>query len=220
MTDKKTALRKGGFNVCELHIGVPGCGKSTRATARALDLSHNPGCYVLAHDPAHRIPEKDHTGKRFDVRWHDSTEQARSALGSRPVGIHAVACANPDDVILLAIEASRASLAKSRDGMEGIPVLVYIDEGVTMGGATPYRLSPAMRELLATRRHLHVGLIITMQSPQFMHYSMISMATKVTCGRLNDQRGIKRLIEGGIPPEKANKIPNLSKFGFIEHDFE
>jgi hypothetical protein len=200
---------KGSVNVAIGVLGVPGTGKTTRATVEVLLLQREIGpVYVVAHDPGYRIPDTLPNGVSTRITRHDSVEDAQEAMKANPGGIHAIATVDASDVIVYGSNLSKSSLEKN-GGKQGIPTVIFVDEAVSAASASPYRLGEEMRELLALRRHKHVGIVWTSQSPQLCHYQMLSLSTKLVLFRITDGRALARLEQAGVPPEITSKLSSL-----------
>lgn len=207
---------KGEFNHAIIVLGVPGCGKSTWATQRALELGRSTPAYVVAHDPGWRLPKILPDGRPTPLHRHESVASAQAALRSTPGGIHAIATADGEEVLRFGQAISKASL-DANGGEQGVPTVVYLDEGVGTGGASAYRLGEGLREHLALRRHLHTGLIITAQDPRLIHYAFLGLATELVIFRLNDQAALNELRRMGVPPEMVDQVAKLEKYHCVVH---
>ena len=219
------------WNVNKGFIGEPETGKSTVASALAADYARS--CYVLAHDLNFSIPDKLPTGRELEVHRHLLPEQAGASL-SRPEtsrGIHAIASSDAGEVIDLAYRVSLANLGGQKVPLneeltryhwtgttrtEAVPVVVYVDELVNAIDATPYRLGDVAKDLLSQRRHRHVGLIWTTQSPRLVHYQFVSLCTSLVLFRVSQEDDLKALAKAGVPREILQQLPGLPLHHFIE----
>lgn len=208
-------VRKGDWNHAIVVLGVPGTGKSTYALQLALELGRTPA-YVLAHDPGWRLPARLPDGRPAGLHRHESIAAARAALARDGRGVHVISCADGDEVIRLGKQLARASLAAG-GGHAGVPVVVLLDEAVGTPGASPHRLGDELRELLATRRHLHLAIVMTAQSPQLAHYALLTLATEVVLFRMTDDRALRRLEQAGVPSEKLSRVATLPNYQHIVH---
>lgn len=208
-------VARGEWNHAVVVLGVPGTGKSTWALQRALQLGRTPA-YVLAHDPAWRLPDKLPNGRPSGIQRHETIAQVQHALATAPAGVHAVACADGGEVVRAGVQLGKASLTAGGE-QRGVPVVVLLDEAVATAGASPHRLGDELRELLATRRHLHVAIIITAQSPNLTHYAFLGLATELVVFRLVDDRSLAALERVGVPREKLSQIRALPNFRAITH---
>jgi hypothetical protein len=209
------------MNLAAGFIGVAGTGKSTEALRRAY-VAAAAGGYILAHDPGWRLPERWPDGSPTGVIHHDGIADARDALASSPAGVHAVDTADGDDVLELALVVGEASLDRARadQGDQGgelyaLPVILMFDEGVAAGGLDPYRLGPGIREALARRRHRHMGIIYTCQSPHQVHYQLLTQGSELYAFRNHDGRALRRLEEVGFTKAETRAIASLPDYHFV-----
>ena len=206
-------------NLVAGYLGIPGTGKTTRALADMVRCSAaHGGARLLAHDTGMRVPERwpdAWGGGATGLVQHATTDRARAALAKGVPGIHVISCADGSDVLALAVEIGDATMAQSKDGT-GPPVFVLLDEAVGVAAMSPHRIGDGMREFIATRRHHHVGLYWTTQSPQFAHYAILGLSTSLTLGTLHDRRALRRLEELGIDEDVLALVPDLPPHQFLE----
>jgi hypothetical protein len=202
-------MSRGSFNHLIIVLGQPGTGKSTYAFKRAKQFISTPA-YVIAHDPGWRLPED------ASLVRHRTFNEAAIGLGKLPSKVHALSTSEGEDVVGWGIEVAQASANQSKTG-NGCPVVVLLDEGVGTSGINPYRLSPRMRDFVATRRHHNVGLIVTAQSPLLMHYQLLGLSTEIVMFRLIDERGLARLETIGVPRNLLDAVKRLPNYKSITH---
>ncbi len=201
---------KGKFNVMEIVLGVPGTGKSTYTIARAKELQKEyGGILVAAHDPDWRLPE----GPSL-VRY-DSIGEAATGFKTRPGAIHAVTIADGQKLVEWAIQCGQSSLANPR--RQGLPILVLLDDATQTKGLSRMRVSDEMLNTIVGRRHKHVGFIVSIQDPQFGHYSLMSQANQFTIFRMIDKSALDRLARFGVTEEMQQKIESLPDFHYLIH---
>lgn len=207
-------VEKGQWNHAIIVLGVPGCGKSTYALARLIQLCQTPA-YGLAHDPGWRLPAKLPDGMPDPkLHRHETIEAGRAAIARDGSGVHAFAVADGQEVLAFGRALSEASLAKG-GGDRGTPVVVLLDEGVATESASPYRLGGPMREGLALRRHRHMAIIMTAQDPRLIHYAMVGLSTEIVMFRLRDDRALAELERMGVPSETTARLRGLPNYHYI-----
>lgn len=172
--------------------------------------------YVFAHDLQWKIPDALPDGRPTGIVRHDSLGACVTTLRSDPTGIHCVATEDAGDVVELAIRTADTSL-KRNEGRGGIPGLVLIDEIVSAADADSYRLGGPLKQAMALRRHLNIGIIWTSQSPNLCHYQMMAIGSELVIFRLTNKRDIKPLMDAGVSPEEIALIKELPDYHYIIH---
>jgi hypothetical protein len=203
-------------------IGVPGCGKTMMALKVGRQLQREMKCYFFAHDSSYRLKDKFPDGTPTGVRRFSSVSLARAALQSNPNGCLAIATRDANSVVDLAIDTSATSLGDKWDPVEeewqstsegqessGTPSIVLIDEIVQAEGAGAYRLGDRLKDVIATRRHRHVALLWTTQSPTLVHYQFLSLCTRLYLFHCKSKKALARLEDEGVPPEVVRELPKL-----------
>jgi hypothetical protein len=234
---------RGRWNCFVGVLGVPGTGKSTHALALAVSLQKKYNCYVVAHDTGWRLPEKFPGGAPTGVIRHETTEDARQALKNSPAGIHCISSQDAAEVCDLALAIGEKSLERATRGPVrrmgknqrlavsdeaeiATPVLVVVDEVAMAKEANAYRLGDSLARLISMRRHRHVGVIWTCQSPRQGHYRLMELATSIYCFRLTSAESVSKVSEY-IPTEgeggevtrskiaSISSLPNYRSFHFV-----
>lgn len=198
-------------------IGIPDSGKSDYGLRRACELGRTPA-YVLAHDVAYRLPDGYHDDKggkhAVVVHRHDTIEGGLAALATKPGGVHAFVRADAMEVLAAGKQVAERSLAKN-GGTHLVPVVVLLDEGVLVSGASRYRLDEQMLQAVTLRRHDNVGVIITVQHPKYIHYSLNDMATEIVLFNIQGKAAIQRVVEMGVPERIAVQATQLPQYKYI-----
>lgn len=208
----------GEWNHAIAVIGSPGSGKTNWATGRALSLACTPA-YIIAHDPGWRIPSEVRDGSRVVAKPRIlrcmTRADAEASLHADPSAIIALSTPDAADAIRLAMDLGKRSLEIGK-GKSGIPVVLYLDEAVASEDASAYRLGDELRALLAQRRHFHVGVIFTCQSPTLMHKQMLLLATEVIVFRtaVTDAES-SRLRAVRFSDSEIATINNLRNFQYL-----
>lgn len=206
------------FNLLEGFIGTVGCGKTEAAVFRLLELQKIP-VYVIAFDPDGNIPEELHDGTETGVSRHETIEECKIGVRDEPACIHSIEGESFEDVLAYAEALALASLARygtrenSGDPIKGIPVVLYIDEGVLVDDADSHRIGDELKKFIARRRHKHVGLIYTIQDPTWIHKSILTLATRNHFFLIegDDQLNfLRRRV--GIKPDAIERIRNLKRY--------
>lgn len=174
--------------------------------------------YCLAHDLGWKLPNTLPDGRETFIRRHDSIRAAQQQLASDPRGIHSISCLDAGEVIEYGTRLSSASLA-SGNGHFGIPTVILIDEIVSAQDANPYRLGEGIRKALALRRHAHIGLLWTTQSPRLCHFQMLGLSTEIVAFRLHHKKDLDILGEVGFTPQELDTIRTLPNYHYIVRKF-
>jgi len=200
-------------------LGVPGCGKSTYAAALAMELGQEPA-YLLAHDPTWRIPATLPDGRSVPLRRHATLDMCRAEMKTDARGLHAPTVR--DGAEILAFASAVAQVSKGGElvplGKPAVPVVVLVDECAALEHSGPGRLRNELLELLIGRRHKHVALIYTVQSPRLVDVSLLSLATQLVLFRIIDEKSRYRLRdEAGVPEPIVEQLQNLPDHQYLVH---
>jgi hypothetical protein len=205
------------FNVCIGVVGAPGSGKSTYALARAMQYGRR-GAYIMAHDLGFKLPDKLPGGKDTGIVRYDDVDQCKEAMESDASGIHCMSTMDADEVIVEAQRVAKSSL-EAHGGTRGNPVVVLIDEVVSLSNSDPYRLDGELKRALALRRHDNVGYIWTCQSPNLCHYQMIGIGTELVVFRLYHKKDLDQLERVGFTPHEIDTVKALPDHAYIVKEF-
>lgn len=208
------------YNVAVGFIGTVNTGKTTAATSYCVELAKD--AYVLAHDVGWSIPTRLPDGREVRVIRHSSIEAGEKYIAQYggQEAIHAFEC-SAEDVIKLGERLADSSL-RAAGGYDrpAHPVVIFIDEAVlAIKDMSPQRMSPRMQELLARRRHKHIGVVWTTQHPGFVHYMMLSMGTQVYVFRCEGHQAQERLAQAGIPDELIDEVQYLEDHHYVVYTF-
>lgn len=214
-----TLPRRPELDICHGYLGPPRCGKTTAALVDMLDTRERFPCYLLAHDPGYAIPDKLHDGRKTNVLRHASVAELAAAVAKEPKESRALHVSMELDATSLVVYAKRLGEASMRRAdpkdlsAPCPPVLLLIDEVGRCKEMGAAYLGPNLEDALMRRRHNHVGLLYTSQSPRRVHHEFLGMANELhVCGPLT-KGSIARVVEDGrFPEEAAAKIPNLRQF--------
>ena len=206
-------IPRGSHDVLEIAVGRRGTGKSTWALRRAYAICSQ--SYMLVHDPSYSFPARL-PGERVDrVARHDRLDGAIAAIERTGGGIHSVPCEDAGLVLEAAIDVAERSLAK-HGGFLGIPCTVVIDEAALWDEADARKAGGLLKRVIATSRHLHVGLILTIQHSKMMTGRLLALATRIAVFQTTDDSSIERLRECGFPAEWEARARALERYQYIE----
>lgn len=211
-----TLPRRPELDVCRVYLGPPRCGKTSAALVDMLDMRKQSPCFLLAHDPGYAIPEKLYDGRATGVLRHASIGELARAVEQDPTGLHVSMELDATSTVIyakrLALESMRAA---DPQGLAAPcpPVYLLVDEVGRCKEMGAMYLGPNLEDALMRRRHNHVGLFCTSQSPRRIHHEFLANANQLhVCGPLT-RGAIARLLEDGRFPEAdAAKIPKLRQF--------
>ncbi len=194
-------------------IGAVGCGKSTYAAARALELAAAAApAYIVAHDPTWRIPTSLPDGRTVPLRRFQDLAEARVALRTDAAGIIAPTATDGGKVLEFAREIAEKSKGGERVdlGTPAVPVVALVDEARMLETSAPGRLRGVFLDLLIGRRHRHVALVYTVQSPKLVDTQLLSGATELALFRIIDDSSLKRLRdEVGVPQDVLDRVQSF-----------
>jgi len=212
-----TGIAARTLNVAIGCVGAPGTGKSTYALARLLEYGRILPAYCIAHDVGWKLPDTLPGGRQTGIIRHDSFSSAQSRLASDPRGVHAITCTDAGPVIEYGMKLAGESLRKN-NGVSGFPVMIMIDEIVSMSGATPNRFEQLIKEMLVLRRHKNIGILWTAQSPRLCHNQLLGQATEIIVFRLNHKKDFDTLADVGFSDKELDVIRSLPDFHYIIHE--
>lgn len=201
-----------GYNDVRAFLGGPGTGKSVAMAKLLAEASKR--YYVLLHDPNLDFPRELPDGTPVPVVYHEDIKSVRAKLASKnPGGIHACYC-DPAELIELAKEivdnGTREAKIKGKSGEFAVPVIVALDEICAwQQEASRNRIGDNLLDLLARRRHYHIGFWFGAQYPRQMHYSLLHKSTQIYMFRIVEAGDLKVLEEGGVGSEYLSAIQKL-----------
>lgn len=188
--------------------GPPKMGKSSLAAEVVRSMLES-GVVVLAHDP-----KKQYRGLCAEYENADAwREAARKAAASKtPMPLGASIGGKAADVTALAME-----LGKRFNDVRRVRVKMCLvfDEGSVLGSSGSSWIGAEDNELLATRRHLGIGLLFLIQRPSMLTTAFWEMATdaylfRVAGKRLDGLTETIHLPEGALAP-----VANLPPFRYV-----
>lgn len=206
-------MRVGDFDVCELLVGPPGCGKSFMMRERVRELGRTPA-YVLAHDVTGSF-----RGQR-DVSHHSTPDALYASLQARPGGIHVLRAADGAEVLAAAkhVAAAAATAAGGERARDVVPVILALDEVAMYRGMSPTYLDPELRDATVLRRHLPptetamLGIIAGTQYPAMVHPMIWLNCTRVVMFKLDGQDVADYLRRKcGMPRELLDAAAKLER---------
>lgn len=193
-------------------VGVPGTGKSYRASQRVLEEARATSAYVIAHDPNGTFDDpgiaaqwKGYGG----VHRHESVAVMERALASNPAGIHVVDVLDGGELMTSAVKIGAASMARAKDGFYH-PTILLLDEAVGAEGVASSRgIGRDWLDAIVSRRHKGIGIAWTAQSTFVAHRMLIMQARELYLFRCVDPADEKRLAAVGITREDFARIRAL-----------
>ncbi len=213
--------RRPEFDVAIGYLGKVRHGKTDAAVGRLLAFRKAHPVYLIAHDPQYAIPDKLHDGTPTHVVRHATVAALAHGIGKRPDALHV--SMEPDAITLVRFSERLGRASMERADPKGLaapcpPVLVYIDEVNRCEGATEGKLGEDIRNALLSRRHRHVGIVWSSQSPHRVHYELLGNATELHAFALDKDRDLARLAaDSGFSKAEVSQIPNLPKFRCISY---
>lgn len=189
-----------GYNYCAIIVGPPGCGKSTLAAS--IILRHiREGGIVFAHDPVQQFARYGCAAYADAASYRTAAQAAFDAGRSIPRG--AAIGGDAAAVVALAMEIGRRN---NRADAVRVKILLVMDE-MSLGASGATWVDRTDNELLATRRHLGIGIVMNVQQPNQLTERFWSMCTDVAIYRTTVDRARKLdqslLLERGSL-ERAN----------------
>lgn len=210
------------FDLCCAAVGAPGTGKSEWALRQVIELQRNIGCYVIAHDAMHRLPDRFHDGSETGLIRHSSETSLLVGLAKEPGRPHALNCGDATEVIEIGKRAGMASLSANgttHDGrpLFGVPVVVYLDEAVMASSTNPRSIGDDLRVAITQRRGYQLGIVYTVQSPRMVHWSLLTLSTDVRIFRCAGKGDHERLEEAGVPGATCQLAATLTGHESVHH---
>lgn len=195
------------YNFCAILIGPPGCGKTT--LAGALAQAHmKAGGIVLAHDPVTQFAKYG-----CAVYADAAAYRAKAATAGAAMPRGASIGGDAAEVMRLA-----ADIGKRCNRADDVRVkILFIADEMSLGASGPTWVDKQDNQVLATRRHLGIGLVMNVQQPNQLTSRFYSMCTDVAIFRTSADRAARLdnelLLDRGTL-EKAN-VMDLEKFHYV-----
>lgn len=211
-------MRPGDYDVCELYVGPPGCGKSWMLRTRALELGRTPA-YVIAHDATGAF--RDQPG----ARRHADEMALFAALNKQPGGVHVMRARDGLEVVRAALHVAHvaAMAAGGEKARDVVPVQVVIDEVALCSGVSPSKLDDQVREGVVTRRHLPpsetamIGWLLATQYPAMVNPLIWLNCTKVVVFKLDSEDVADYLRRKcGMPRELLERAAKLEQLRSVD----
>lgn len=204
-------MLKGKFNHLIIILGVPGTGKTTYAVRRAREIQHTSKCVIVAHDPGYRLPEDD-----ASIVHYESYAECVAGMRTRPGAVHCITTGRGEAFVQWARQCGAQSVNNPQK--TGAPILGLVDDSTQVKGFSRRGIDDNLLEALVGRRHKHTGWIVTLQDPQFAHYSLMSQSTEIVIFRMIDTDAVKMLKKFGVSTEMQAKVETLPDYHCIVHN--
>lgn len=234
----------GNWNRLAVLIGERGYGKSTWGAYLALRWQREAGAYVIGHSLGGRLPRRlppELGGHELPIRYHETLDGVRRGIYWHPGKWHILAPppgrsdgATADDLLQFSHQFSD-SVRKSHwerkhwgfwkhnanhEDVDAPPIVVIIDEGVAVKGAGQSRKEKNdwFLEYLISLRHLHIGLIWSMQDPTLRTWQILGQATDLYMFHTHHFYALNALWAAGVPEEEIEKVKSLPRFRHIHYE--
>lgn len=204
-------------------VGLPGSGKSTLGIVTLCERDRAQPGINFALDPSGRVPLRLPDGTPTGlIRYARARGPAppmdaqlalvRQQLAVDPRGVHVVRGMNATPLLQLAEAVAESTMTPedSEGNCFGIPVRALIDEAMLWEElSSDCRVGDYAKGLLISRRWAHVEIIWGTQSPERVHMLAFQMASNLRFFRVESDRALARLKEGGVPKEVIRELPEL-----------
>jgi hypothetical protein len=103
------------------------------------------------------------------------------------------------------------------DGLRSPPIIVVIDEGIAVTGAAGGARAKGastdwFNELLISLRHLHIGIIYSIQSATLRSWHLLEQATAIHVYQIRHQWAINAIQAAGASEDEIARIETLPRF--------
>lgn len=209
-------------------IGERGTGKSTLAKIDAREFQREHGGYVIGHSPNGQI------GESPDIEFHDDLRRLARGIRRHPEKMHFVVQGPAEDVIdygeRLAARVRKSAFERAHPfkrfrehrpappGLKAPPVLVVIDEGVSMKRHPSQDELAELERLLTSARHKHFALTWITQAPTARQWVLLEQASGLRAFRYTHEWGQNGIRAAGIPKDVAQGLRDLPRFSYFEID--
>lgn len=237
---KQSRPKIGEFDHLEATIGARGEGKSTWQCFRALELSRQSGgAYVIGHSLGARLPKKlpdELGGETLPIQYHATIKSLESGLRRKPDRWHILAPPlsqkdreTADDLLQFLVRFSdalrRSAWKKAHplrlfppkiqdyDGVECVPIVCLVDEGVAVESAGPSRKEGNrwFLELLFSLRHYHTALLWSVQDPSARSWRILEQSTEIYVFRVRHAWALQTLLAAGANSDEIDEIKRFKK---------
>jgi len=182
------------YNFCAVLVGPPGCGKTTLA-AQVVKRHIADGGIVFVHDPVQQFAKHGCKVYRDAAAYRKAATDAHAAGEKIPAG--ASLGGSAADVTKLALEIGEKC---NRADNVRVKILEVLDEA-SLGASGPTWVDAQDNELLATRRHRGIGILMNVQQPNQLTARFYGMSTDVCLFRSTTDRAAQ--LDGMLLLEKG-----------------
>jgi hypothetical protein len=185
------------WNFSAIVVGLPGYGKTTLQAQLIQRHFETTDGIVLAHDPVRQFAKLGCHVYPDAAAYRRAAAEAATKKTPMPRGA-SIGGTDSDSIVMLAMEMGEKLNTADR---VRVPILVPFDEGSIREGSGSTYVSKLDNQLLATRRHLGVGLILNVQECAQLMNRWYLMSTDVYLFRQTSDRA--NLLDGYLALEKG-----------------
>lgn len=195
------------YNFCGIIVGKAGSGKTYLARSMVFNhLREHPTGIVIAHDPVRQFVADGST-------WYASANAFRAAMAAaatekKPVARVSSIGGKAGDLTVLALELG--DKCRNTSVSVKVPILLVFDEGSLHDERT--HISDANNELIATRRHRGVGVLLLCQRPGQLVTAFWEMCTDAFVFQLREKHVAKLAENLDVNEEEIAAVCTLEKY--------
>lgn len=219
-------------------IGERGMGKSTYlAHVDAPAFRRELGGFVIGHSPNGQI------GSHPSIVFHDSIRRLGHGLRKAPHLTHVMTRGAPEDLLdygqALALAVRKRAHERLRErefrggtrfvpkfrsdrpappGLAAPPVLVQIDEGISMSRRPSSEELAELERLLTSARHSHLAITWSSQAPTARQWVLLEQSNRLRVFRYTHEYGANSLRAAGIHKDVIPTLRDLPRWSYYSFD--